>query len=139
MPERPPSTRQLKDTVKEYLKIIDSGRFDDLLPILSDQIVYQTIGPSIQGPFKLVQYYKDTRLAGHGSHEVTGLIAEGSQVVALLRMKAEMRDGTAMEFNAVDVFSFESGKVVGVRTYSDLPPAVPRQAFAASRDSQTSA
>lgn len=134
MPTEPPSTEQLKDIVREYLELIDSGKFDRLFPILSDNIEYRTIGPTILGPSKLIQYYKDTRVAGHGSHELTGILAEGNQVVALLRMRAEMKDGTRMEFDAVDLFTFEGDKVVGVRTYSDLPPAVPRQAFASSRD-----
>lgn len=139
MAAKPPTTDQLKETAREYLQIIDSGRFDELEAILSEKIVYRTIGPSIVGPSKLIQYYKDTRVAGHGSHQVTGIIAEANQVVVLLRMKAEMRDGTKMEFDAVDLFTFEGGKVVGVRTYSDLPPAVPRQAFASSRESPSSA
>lgn len=128
----PPPDR-LKDIARAYLQIIDSGRYEALIPILSDRIVYRTIGPTVVGPAKLIQYYRDTRVAGHGSHEVTGIIAEGNQAAVLLRMKAEMTDGTKTEFDAVDLFTFEGEKIVGVRTFSDLPPALPLHAFASSR------
>lgn len=137
MAARSPSPDRLKQIVRAYLEIIDSGRFDELLPMLSDKLVYRTIGPSVVGPSKLIQYYKETRVAGHGSHEVTGIIAEANQAVVFLRMKADMKDGTKLEFDAVDLFTFEGDKVVGVRTYSDLPPALPTRAFASHRDSQS--
>lgn len=114
----------MKVISKKYLELVDSGRYDELLPLLSEKLVYQTIGPPIVGPSKLIQYYKDTRVVGSGTHEVTDIIVEGSKAAILLRMKQVMKDGSKREFEAVDLFTFEGDKIVGVRTFTDLPPAI---------------
>lgn len=131
------SLGKMKETVKTYLEIVDSGRYDELLLILSERVVYQTIGPPVVGASKLIQYYKDTRVAGYGTHEVTGIIAEGNKAAVLLRMKADMKDGSKKQFEAVDLFTFEGDKIAGVRTFTDFPPAISFQAFSSSRSSHS--
>jgi ketosteroid isomerase-like protein len=123
---RLPSLEKMKETVKTYLELVDSGRYDELFPILSEKVVYQTIigRAPIVGASKLIQYYKETRVVGSGVHEVTGIIAENNTVAALLRMKGAVKEGSKIEFEAVDLFTLEGEKIAGVRTFTDLPPAV---------------
>lgn len=118
------SSEKMKEISKKYLELVDSGRYDELFPLLSEKLVYQTIGPPIVGPSKLIQYYKDTRVVGSGTHGVTDIIAEGNKAAVLLRMKQVMKDGSKREFEAMDLFTFEGDKIVGVRTFTDLPPAI---------------
>lgn len=132
------SVDRMKETARKYLEIVDSGRYDELLPIVSEKVVYQTIGPPIVGASKLIQYYKATRVAGYGSHEVTGIIAEANKAAVLLRMKANMKDGSKKEFEAVDLFTFEGDRIIGVRTFTDFPPAISFEAFSSSRSSHSS-
>ena len=87
--------------------------------------MYQTIigRAPIVGASKLIQYYKDTRVPGSGSHGIVYFIAEGNKVVSFLQMKGVMKDGNKLEFEAVDLFTFEGDKISGIRTFTDLPPA----------------
>ena len=121
-----PTLEKMKEIVKKYLELVDSGRYEELSPLLSEKAVYQTIigRAPIVGASKLIQYYKETRVVGSGVHEVTGIIAEGNKTAALLRMKGTMKDGSKIEFEAVDLFTFDGDKIVGIRTFTDLPPAV---------------
>lgn len=124
MAEKFPSLEKMKETVRTYLELVDLGRFDDLAPVLSQRVLYQTIGRApLNGASALIQYYKETRTAGMGVHEVLAIIAERNQAAVVLRMKAKMRDGTVREFGAVDLFSFEGDKISDIRTFTDVPPA----------------
>ncbi|HTW76494.1 MAG TPA: nuclear transport factor 2 family protein [Thermoplasmata archaeon] len=122
-----PSTEQLKERVKSYLELVDSGRYDELFAHLSAGVVYQTIRgrPPIVGASDLIRFYKETRPPGSGVHEVAYFIAEDGKVACLLRMKGVLGDGSTLAFEAVDLFTFEGGKIVSIRTFSDLPPALP--------------
>lgn len=122
--EKLPSLERMKETARTYLELVDLGRFDDLAPVLSETVVYQTIGRApLTGASNLIQYYKETRVVGLGVHEVLAIIAEGNRAAVLLRMKAKLRDGTVREFGAVDLFSFEGEKIADIRTFTDVPPA----------------
>jgi len=120
------SLEKMKETVKTYLELVDSGRYDELFPILSEKVMYQTIigRAPIVGASKLIQYYKETRVVGSGVHGVIDIIADDNKAIALLRMKGVMKDGSKLEFEAVDLFMFEGEKVTGIRTFTDLPPSV---------------
>jgi ketosteroid isomerase-like protein len=120
------SLEKMKEVAKTYLELVDSGRYDELSPLLSEKVVYKTIigRPAIAGASKLIQYYKETRAVGSGVHGVTGIIADDNGVAVLLRMKGAMKDGSKLEFEAVDLFTFEGDKIVGIRTFTDMPPAV---------------
>jgi len=120
------SLEKMKEIVKTYLELVDSGRYDELFPILSEKVVYQTIigRAPIVGASKLIQYYKETRVVGSGVHGVIDIIADDNKAIALLRMKGVMKDGSKLEFEAVDLFMFEGEKVTGIRTFTDLPPSV---------------
>ncbi len=126
MVARLPSLEKMKEIVKTYLELVDSGRYDELFPVLSEKVVYQTIigRAPIVGASKVIQYYKETRVVGSGVHEVIDIIAEDNKATAFLRMKGVMKDGSKIEFEAVDLFTFEGDKIAGIRTYTDLPPAV---------------
>ena len=76
------------------------------------------------GASKLIQYYKETRVVRSGVHEVTGIVAEGNRTAVLLRMKGAMKDRSKTEFEAVDFFTFEGDNIAGIRTFTDLPPAI---------------
>ena len=117
---------KMKEKVKMYLELVDSGRYEELSPLLSEKVVYQTIigRAPIVGASKLIQYYKETRVVGSGVHEVTGIVAEGNKAAVLLRMKGAVKDKSKIVFEAVDLFTFEGDKIVGIRTFTDLPPAV---------------
>ena len=123
---RLPALDKMKQIVKTYLELVDSGRYEELSPLLSEKVMYQTIigRAPIVGASKLIQCYKETRVVGSGVHGVTGIIAEDNRTVVLLRMKGVMKDGSKMEFEAVDLFTFEGDKIAGIRTFTDLPPAV---------------
>ena len=123
---RLPSLEKMKGIVKTYLGLLDSGRYDELSPLLSDKVVYQTIigRAPIVGASNVIQYYKQTRVVGSGVHEVTGIVAEGNMTAVLLRMKGVLKDGSKIEFEAVDLFTFEGDKIAIIRTFTDLPPAV---------------
>jgi ketosteroid isomerase-like protein len=116
----------MKELAKKYLELLDSGRYDELSPLLSEKVVYQTIigRPPIVGSSKLVQYYKETRAVGSGVHGVVDIIADGNKAAVLLKMKGAMKDGSKLEFEAVDLFTFEGDKIVGIRTFTDMPPAI---------------
>ena len=116
----------MKEIVKTYLELVDSGRYEELSSVLSEKVVYQTIigRAPIVGASKLIQYYKETRVVGSGVHVVTGIIAEDNKTAVLLRMKGVMKDGSKIEFEAVDLFTFEGDKIASIRTFTDLPPAV---------------
>jgi len=120
-----PTLEKMKEIVKMYLELVDSGRYEELSPVLSEKVVYQTIigRAPIVGASKVIQYYKETRVVGSGVHGVTGFIAEGNRTAVLLRMKGVMKDGSKIEFEAVDLFTFEGDKIAGIRTFTDLPPA----------------
>ena len=120
------SLEKMKEIVKTYLELVDSGRYDELFPILSEKVMYQTIigRAPIVGASKLIQYYKETRVVGSGVHGVIDIIADDNKAIALLRMKGVMKDGSKLEFEAVDLFMFEGEKVTGIRTFTDLPPSV---------------
>lgn len=132
------SLDKMKEIVRTYLEIVDAGRYDELLPLLSKRVLYHTIGPPVVGASNLIQYYKRTRVPGHGSHEVTDIIAEANKAAVLLKMRAEMKDGSKMEFDAMDLFTFEGDKIAAIRTFHDLPPATSSQAFSSSRPSRSS-
>ena len=121
-----PTLEKMKEIVKKYLELVDSGRYEELSPLLSEKAVYQTIigRAPIVGASKLIQYYKETRVVGSGVHEVTGIVAEGNRTAVLLRMKGAMKGRSKIEFEAVDLFTFEGDKIEGIRTFTDLPPAV---------------
>jgi ketosteroid isomerase-like protein len=121
-----PSLEKMKEIAKTYLELIDSGRYEELSPLLSEKVVYQTIigRAPIVGASKVIQYYKETRPVGSGVHEVAGVIAEEDKVAVLLRMKGAMKNGSRLEFEAVDLFTFEGDKISGIRTFTDMPPAV---------------
>jgi ketosteroid isomerase-like protein len=112
--------------VKTYLELVDSGRYDELFPVLSEKVVYQTIigRAPIVGASKVIQYYKETRVVGSGVDEVIDIIAEDNKAAVFLRMKGVMKDESKIEFEAVDLFTFKGDKIAGIRTYTDLPPAV---------------
>lgn len=133
-----PSLDKMKQIVRTYLEIVDSGRYDELLPLLSKRVMYHTIGPPVVGASNLIHYYKRTRVPGHGSHEVTDILAEANKAAVLLRMRADMKDGSKIEFEAMDLFTFKGDKIAGVRTFHDLPPATSSQAFSSSRPSRSS-
>jgi ketosteroid isomerase-like protein len=120
------TNEKMKEIMKTYLELIDSGRYDELSPLLSEKVVYQTIKgrAPIVGASKLIQFYKDTRVPGSGVHGVVFFIAEDNKVVSFLQMKGVMKDGSKLEFEAVDLFIFEGDKIAGIRTFTDLPPAV---------------
>jgi ketosteroid isomerase-like protein len=120
------SLEKMKEMMKTYLELVDSGRYDELFPLLSEKVVYQTIigRAPIVGASKVIQYYKETRMPGSGVHGVVYFIAEDNKVAAFLRMKGVMKDGSKLEFEAVDLFTFEGDKIAGIRTFTDLPPAV---------------
>ena len=121
-----PSLEEMKELVKTYLELVDSGRYDELSSILLEKVVYQTIigRAPIVGSSKLIQYYKETRVVGSGVHEVIGIIAEDNKAAVLLRMKGLVKPGSKIEFGAVDLFTFEGDKIADIRTFTDLPPAV---------------
>jgi ketosteroid isomerase-like protein len=125
MVARLPTIEKMKETVKTYLELVDSGRYEELSPLLSEKVVYQTIigRAPIVGASKLIQYYKETRVVGSGVHGVTGIIAEDNKIAVLLRMKGVMKDGSKIEFEAVDLFTFKGDKIAGIRTFTDLAPA----------------
>ena len=116
----------MREIVKTFLGLLDSGRYDELLPVLSEKVVYQTIigRAPIVGASKLIQYYKETRVVGSGVHEVTDIIADNNKAAALLRMKGVIKEGSKIEFEAVDLFTFEGDKIAGIRTFTDLTPAI---------------
>lgn len=124
MAEKWPSTEKMKEVVRTYLELVDAGRFDELAPILYGEVVYQTIGrPPLTGASTLIQYCKDTRVVGMGSHEALTIIAEGKRTAVWLRMRANLKDGTTRQFGAVDLFCFEGDKISDIRTFTDVPPA----------------
>lgn len=117
---------KMKEIMKTYLELVDSGRYDEIFPLLSEKVVYQTIigRPPIVGASKLIQYYKETRVPGSGAHGIVYFIAEDNKVASFLRMKGVMKDGSKLEFEAVDLFTFEGDKIAGIRTFTDMPPAI---------------
>jgi len=116
----------MKEIVKTYPELVDSGRYEELSPLLSEKVAYQTIfgRAPIVGASKVIQYYNETRAIGSGVQGVTGIITEDNKTAVLLRMKGVMKDGSKIEFEAVDLFTFEGDKIVGIRTFTDLPPTV---------------
>jgi ketosteroid isomerase-like protein len=126
MVARLPSLEKMKEIMKTYLELVDSGRYDELFPLLSEKVVYQTLKgrAPIVGASKLIQYYKETRVPGSGAHGIVYFIAEDNKVASFLRMKGVMKDGSKLEFEAVDIFTFEGDKIAGIRTFTDMAPAV---------------
>jgi len=107
-------------TVREYYDLVDAGETDALVALFAPDVTYDRPGQSaIEGREALRTFYERDRPLSDGSHEVTGVVADGATVAVRGRFEGRQA-GDPVAFRFADFHTFDDeGRITHRETFTD--------------------
>jgi ketosteroid isomerase-like protein len=105
-------------SARAYYRALDDGDYDLLGDLLDPEFVHERPDVTIQPRERFVRFMREERPMTDTSHPIDAVYtqAEGREVAVRGRLLGP--DGDRLT-RFVDVFSFDGGKIVQVRTFTD--------------------
>ena len=123
---RTPTEQQMETTARAYFERVTKGDVEGILSLFADDALIinpMTGEQGIRGKEALRAFY--TNLTGslvdyHAGP--TDIVIDGNKLVAPLHLVGKTKDGTPIEMNNLNFWTFENGKFKVLRIYMDTYP-----------------
>jgi ketosteroid isomerase-like protein len=100
------------DIVRRYYELVDADRFDDLLSLFHDDVVYERQGtPDIVGMAALRRFYQEERIIQGGRHTLASVVADGDWVAVRGSFTGMLKSGDEVELRFTDWHRFRDGRI----------------------------
>lgn len=110
------------ERLRELYRFIDAGDWDSLTGMLHRDVVYERPGyDPLIGRERVMRFYREERVVASGRHELYGLLHEPDRAACWGRMQGTHRNGSPVDVQFADVFSFEVGQIRARRSYFFSP------------------
>lgn len=123
-----------RTVVVDYFAAINEERWEDFAALLTDDVTYRTVGGRPQaGRDRVVSYFQSLfRAWSEHNDDPVAILVDGDRAAAEVRFRGVSAAGKPIEFDAVDIFLLEDGRLAGWSTWYDLPAV--RSALSDSHD-----
>jgi ketosteroid isomerase-like protein len=108
----------LGECVRAYYRALDSADYDQLASLLACDFVHERPEMTVYGRERFVEFMRNERPATETTHPIDAQYRQIGGKEHAVRGRLLSSDGTEIT-GFVDVFSFEDGKIVRIRTYVD--------------------
>ena len=104
-----------EDLVRAYYVALDEHAYDDLRGVLDPEFVQERPDRTFEDRESFVAFMRDERPNTDTTHEIDGVIVDGSRVA----VEGRLVDLAGEElFRFADVHTVEDGRIVHLRTYT---------------------
>lgn len=103
------------ETARAYYRAIDEYEYDELTTLLASDFVHNRPDQTLDGRERFIEFMRKERPMIDTKHAVDAIYSDDSDEVAVRGRL--LRDDECL-FDFVDVFTFEDGDVIRLRTYT---------------------
>lgn len=113
----------LKALTLRYYEAVDSGDVDSVLEVFSSDATYRRPGyDPMVGQEALRDFYSGDRVIESGKHTVIELLVEGEHTAVRGSFAGKLKDGSTVELEFADFFTFDpAGKVTHRQSFFYAP------------------
>lgn len=110
------------EIIRRYFDLVDAGDFDALDTVFHSQIVYHRPGyDAIVGIAALLDFYNNVRVLSGGGHTLDGIMVQGDVAVCWGRYQGRKKDGSPVDVQFADRYTFRDGLIIQRMTYFYQP------------------
>ncbi|MEV1290457.1 nuclear transport factor 2 family protein [Micromonospora sp. NPDC049679] len=115
-------TEALRAVVRDYFAAIDANDIEKVLRLFHEGAVYERPGyEAIRGKDELRRFYTEKRVIATGSHDVAGILVEGTQATAWGSFAGRSHARKPLEERWCDVYGFLGVQIAYRRTHFFRP------------------
>lgn len=106
--------------ISEYYTHIDAGDLSAALSCFASDAVYRRPGyAALTGRESIEDYYRSTRIIGHGQHDIEVIIANGDEVAVRGAFRGVSHAGEPLSVRFADFWRFSGHLIIERNTYFD--------------------
>lgn len=114
-----------EELVRTYYRLVDSGDVTGLVNLFGDDAVYHRPGyEPLVGHDDLLRFYSGVRVIKEGRHEVTTVVAAGSEAAVHGTFEGVLDDGREVSLRFADFFVFGADGAISRRDTFFFAPLV---------------
>ena len=111
-----------RDLILTLFRVIDAGEWARLPELFDTHVVYERPGYApIEGIDELVQFYRERRIIGSGTHQIEHIVADDTCGASWGKIVGTTRDGAEVNERFSDVYELADGKIRSRRSYFYRP------------------
>ena len=113
------NSTELKDLVKNFFKMLNERKLEDLKNYLSSTVVFYFPGTKpLNGPKKIIQlFYAIFRRYPDLIFQIKDLIVESNRIAAIWTNSGNDRKGSSYQNEGVTIFKIEQGYITYISDY----------------------
>ncbi len=109
-------------TVREYYRLVDANKVDDLLDLFAVDAVYSRPGyPVMHGRAELARFYRGERVIDCGRRTLDQVVVHNPQIAVTGSFEGALKDGTEVGLRFADFFVFDGPRIARRDTYFFAP------------------
>ena len=112
------ATAEVRSTARAYYDTLDSHDYDRLESLLAPDFVHDRPELTLDGREQFIQFMREERPETDTTHPIDRIYRTGGTDELAVRGRLVDRNGETLA-GFVDIFSFDSGEIVRIQTYTD--------------------